>query len=360
MEPESSDCNNWGQRNSFVIPLSEFTMGEREQGTSKTYICSFSDCTASYNKPWKLEVHLCKHTGLKPFPCEREGCDKSFCTKYHLARHEFSHSGEKPFRCTAEGCSEAFTTNANMKKHFGRKHQNIEKLYTCNFEGCGKVFKKNNQLKSHEYEHTKLLPFMCPFEGCERRFPVTSKLKRHEKVHQGYPCKEEGCSFIGKTWTDYQRHKKEKHRVLLQCDQCNKVFRDSWFLKQHQRVHDGQRQVLKCPREGCQRTYTTPFNLQNHIISFHEEQRNFACPHANCGKTFAMKQSLQRHSVVHDPERKKLLKKPRPKRSLASRLSGYQPKKSNVSEPSVLANLLKDTKLCEPCPDGAPEPAVTK
>lgn len=27
------------------------------------FICSFPDCSASYNKAWKLDAHLCKHTG---------------------------------------------------------------------------------------------------------------------------------------------------------------------------------------------------------------------------------------------------------------------------------------------------------
>lgn len=27
------------------------------------FICSFPNCCASYNKAWKLDAHLCKHTG---------------------------------------------------------------------------------------------------------------------------------------------------------------------------------------------------------------------------------------------------------------------------------------------------------
>lgn len=30
---------------------------------SRRFICSFPDCSASYNKAWKLDAHLCKHTG---------------------------------------------------------------------------------------------------------------------------------------------------------------------------------------------------------------------------------------------------------------------------------------------------------
>ncbi|KAJ7996254.1 hypothetical protein DPEC_G00235190 [Dallia pectoralis] len=333
----------------------------------KTFICSFPNCHASYNKAWKLEAHICKHTGLKPFVCEEDGCDKSFCTKYHLARHQLSHSGERPYRCTVDGCTEAFTTGSNLKKHVNRKHNHVDKPpeYVCSFEGCGKAFKKNNQLKSHEcQQHTNLPPFQCTFEGCEKRFAFPNKLRLHEKVHRGYPCKDDGCSFIGKTWTEYTKHRKDVHIVFFQCNECSKVFRDNWFLKQHQRVHAEERQVFVCPRDGCQRSFTTPFNLQSHISSFHEELRPYVCTHEGCGKTFAMKQSLQRHSVVHDPERKKQ-KKPRAKRSLASRLSGYkiksdrpkphepllseiiigqsEPANNVCSEPIELVALLQDT-----------------
>lgn len=111
-------------------------MGERLPG-QKSYVCSFFDCKAKFSKSWKLEAHLCKHTGLvrafarsfkrsgykwrhrygqiikficfclvffpymflspqKPFSCE--SCDRSFCTRYQLTRHELNHSGEKPHK----------------------------------------------------------------------------------------------------------------------------------------------------------------------------------------------------------------------------------------------------------------------
>ncbi|XP_048045702.1 general transcription factor IIIAa [Megalobrama amblycephala] len=313
-------------------------MHENNNNPSVTFICSFPDCQASYNKEWKLEAHLCKHTGKRPFKCEYNECSKSFCTKYHLARHTLTHTGERPYICTEDGCQEGFTTNTNLKKHISRIHRHETKQYICTFEGCGKAFKKNNQLKTHECSHTQLLPLLCSHEGCGRRFSQRGHLKRHEKVHKGYSCTAEGCSFVAKTWTEMTNHSKV-HIVRVQCDQCKKTFRDSWFLKQHQHVHSKERMVFHCPRDGCTRSYTTAFNLQSHILSFHEQQRSFICTHPGCGKSFSMKQSLQRHGVVHDPEKKQL--KPRPKRSLASRLSGHKPKKkrqaktSNTDESSI-------------------------
>ncbi|KAM4584246.1 general transcription factor IIIAa [Odontesthes bonariensis] len=334
----------------------------------KRYICSFPGCSAAYNKQWKLDAHLCKHTGVKPYSCERDSCGKSFCSSYHLARHELSHSGVKPFQCPVDGCTEAFTTNTNRVRHISRVHSQEQKKYVCKFDGCGLEFKKNKQLKSHMCEeHTQLPPYRCTYEGCQMRFAFPSKLKRHEKVHKGYPCDEEDCAFTGKTWTELMKHRKEQHRAVLRCELCRKVFRDSWFLQQHQRVHSDTRIVFKCPRDGCDRSFTTVFNLQSHISSFHEEVRPFACTHAGCGKSFSMRQSLHRHSVVHDPERKKL-RKPRSKRSLASRLSGFCEKrviykkhrepeahgesaeeKMDQPVPVELVSLLQDTSLlCSP------------
>ncbi|XP_026159275.1 general transcription factor IIIAa [Mastacembelus armatus] len=338
----------------------------------RLYICSFPSCSKTYNKQWKLDAHLCVHTGVKPYACEHDGCSKSFCSPYHLSRHELTHSRVKPFLCTVDGCTEAFTTNSNRARHVDRIHTQDRKKYVCRFEGCGLEFRKNKQLKSHMCEqHTQLPPYQCTYEGCQMRFAYPSKLKRHEKVHRGYPCTEEGCVFTGKTWTEYLKHRKEQHRVSLRCDQCSKVFRHSWFLDQHRQVHSDTRVVFKCPRDGCDRSFTTTFNLQSHISSFHEGLRPFACTHAGCAKTFSMKQSLQRHSVVHDPERKKL-KIPRPRRSLASKLSGYseakrvvcknrrKPESDSVSahEPTdppgavELVSLLQDSSLlCLPAVD---------
>lgn len=41
----------------------KMTTHENNVYPSVTFICSFPDCKASYNKVWKLEAHLCKHTG---------------------------------------------------------------------------------------------------------------------------------------------------------------------------------------------------------------------------------------------------------------------------------------------------------
>ncbi|KAM8843563.1 general transcription factor IIIAa [Synchiropus picturatus] len=323
----------------------------------KRFICSFPNCPAAYNKQWKLDAHLCKHTGVRPHACDHGGCASAFSTVYHLERHKLVHSGDHPFPCTVPDCHDTFTTNANRARHMERVHVK-QKKYVCKYEGCGEEFKKNKLLKAHVCErHAQAPAYKCSHQGCEKRFTFPSRLKRHEKVHQGYPCTQKPCTFTGKTWTELQRHRKELHPREVKCDQCDKTFRDSWFLHQHQKVHSDTRQVFQCPRDDCSRSYTTVFNLQSHINSFHEELRPFACTHPGCGRSFSMKKSLQRHTVIHDPERKKIPKPRRKivKRSLASKLSGFNEKKKqqlrkgqknpSPAGPVELVSLLQDTSL---------------
>lgn len=78
--------------------------------------------------------------------------------------------------------------------------------------------------------------------------------------------------------------------VELQCDSCSRMFLEAWFLKQHQlRVHSGApKRVFQCSDAGCEKTFTTHFNLENHVVSDHEGKMAFSCTHEGCGKHFAM------------------------------------------------------------------------
>ncbi|XP_075936307.1 general transcription factor IIIA, b isoform X1 [Anarhichas minor] len=223
-------------------------------------------------------------------------------------------------RCLADGCSEVFVTNASMKNHMARVHQHQEKRYQCDHQGCGRDFNKRNQLKAHKCEQHQLLLFRCTISGCTRELPSNGKLKHHVKVHEGYPCEVEACPFQGKTWTEYLKHRKE-HKVKVPCGECEKLFNNAWFLRQHElRVHSGERRKLLCPKRDCGKKFTRRFNLENHVLGDHEGKKPFSCAYAGCEKSFAMKESLWRHGAVHDPAKKKL-KKLHPKKNQPWRLA---------------------------------------
>ncbi|XP_057681112.1 general transcription factor IIIA, b [Corythoichthys intestinalis] len=314
-------------------------MGERLQG-SKTFVCLFFDCKAKFSKSWKLEAHLCKHTGFKPFPCEN--CDKRFCTRYELTRHELNHSGERLHRCPTDDCSEAFVRHSSLKKHVARAHQHKERRYQCTHEDCQASFRKKYQLKAHIGEHQGTLPFCCHVDGCVSEFPSLGKLKHHENMHKGYPCEEELCPFRGKTWSEYQKHRKE-HMVKLPCQTCKRQFNNSWFLRQHEfHRHTEGKRCFPCPKEGCAKTFTHRFNLDNHVLGDHEGKKAFSCAHRDCNRTFAMKESVWRHGVVHDPLKRKL-KKLRPRKKPA--WSAAQAKLQAAAETNKLSAKLCKTQI---------------
>ncbi|XP_077480493.1 general transcription factor IIIA, b [Stigmatopora argus] len=280
-------------------------MGERLPG-SKRFLCSFSDCQALFTKLWKLEAHLCKHTGSKPFSCEN--CDKSFRSRQQLARHELGHGELKPHECPTDGCFEAFVRRGSLKKHIVRAHQHQIEEFQCTHEDCQRRFRKKYQLKAHMGEHQGLLAFCCHVEDCAKEFPSRAKLKHHDNVHKGYPCEEELCPFLGKTWSGYRKHR-QVHRVKLPCQKCKKEFNNRWFLRQHEfHSHAEGKRDFSCPKEGCARTYTRRFNLDEHVLGDHEGKKPFSCTYAGCSRSFAMKESLWRHGVVHDPLKQKLKK----------------------------------------------------
>uniref|UniRef100_A0A3B4ALM9 C2H2-type domain-containing protein n=1 Tax=Periophthalmus magnuspinnatus TaxID=409849 RepID=A0A3B4ALM9_9GOBI len=283
------------------VPLMKICPGILGQCAEKhkRFICSFQGCFAAYNKQWKLDAHLCKHTGVKPHTCGYQGCGKSFCSPYHLARHELIHSGDKPFPCTEEGCSEAFTTNSNRLRHIDRFHRDTQepRLYVCKFEDCGLRFKKNKQLKSHMCEqHEKLPPYQCTFE--ERNILKAQLL----------------TLFFSFFFTS-----------------TGKSFCSPYHLARHELIHSGDK-PFPCTEEGCSEAFTTNSNRLRHIDRFHrdtQEPRLYVCKFEDCGLRFKKNKQLKSHMFIHDPERKKIRKAPN-KRSLASRLSGFEDKKTSA------------------------------
>ncbi|PIO29338.1 hypothetical protein AB205_0003790 [Aquarana catesbeiana] len=195
--------------------------------------------------------------------------------------------------------------------------------------------------------HTGEKPCKCDAPDCDLSFTTMTNMRKHyQRAHLSpsliYECYFADC---GKT---FKKHNQLKIHQYIHTNQ--QPYKNKTHLKDHKRTHEEERVVYKCPRDGCDRTYTKKFGLQSHILSFHEESRPFACGHPGCGKTFAMKQSLDRHANTHDPEKKKM-KKPRPKKSLASRLSGYNPKKLSKTPKSV-------SELRKLPPDGPPDTAT--
>lgn len=107
-----------------IISLS-FTTRDRKTYGQKCdkYICP--TCHKNFLQRSHLRIHLCSHTGEKPFHCVHDGCRKTFSVwsnmRHHM-RNSHSHTGKEPLHCTHAGCGKAFSDQSNMRRHVKRCH----------------------------------------------------------------------------------------------------------------------------------------------------------------------------------------------------------------------------------------------
>lgn len=76
-----------------------------------TCICSF--CSKSFATTRALELHVRRHSGLRPYPCKF--CDKSFYQPSERAVHMRTHTGARPYRCPY--CLKLFRYSGDLKQH---------------------------------------------------------------------------------------------------------------------------------------------------------------------------------------------------------------------------------------------------
>lgn len=85
----------------------------------------------------KLEDHLNKHWGLKPFKCDV--CNKSFISKHQVKLHKKTHNKEKNYKCSK--CDKAFTNTGSLRSH---QLVHAEKTTEVKCKVCNNVFQYRN------------------------------------------------------------------------------------------------------------------------------------------------------------------------------------------------------------------------
>lgn len=81
----------------------------RQKWTPK--ICT--QCGKQYRTNYKLQEHMRKHTGEKPFQCSM--CEKAFRSKIGLAQHFATHTGQFDYNCST--CGKGFQCKSYLIVH---------------------------------------------------------------------------------------------------------------------------------------------------------------------------------------------------------------------------------------------------
>lgn len=220
------------------------------------------------------------------FTCPVDDCNTSYRRKDHLNRHLLQHQG-KLFKCPVENCTKEFTVHGNISRHMKEFHEHKpavpdngkeQSKHVCQEEGCGKEFKYASQLRKHAESHVlQSSETFCGDPGCMKPFASVECLRAHiRSCHQYVNCEVCGSKHLRKNY------------------------------KRHLQTHDEHLPTtLKCSFEGCNHSFTTKSNMQQHVKAVHLKLKPFICSIAGCGMRFAFKhvrdnhEKTSRHVYVH-------------------------------------------------------------
>ena len=142
----------------------------------------------------------------------------------------------------------------------------------CN-KGITDPIESDNACKSSDGKTKQMVQhrrkkYQC--KVCDQYFVSPSKLKNHFRMHTG--------------------------ERPYQCKVCEKVFSQLSSLKRHSRIHTGDRPYT-C--KVCDKNFASSSTLKVHML-VHNEERTFQCE--ICGKRYRFENNLRGHMRVHSGE----------------------------------------------------------
>ncbi|XP_044727324.1 zinc finger protein 470-like [Chrysoperla carnea] len=207
------------------------------------------------------------------------------------------HNKHKAKVLNCNKCELKFYHPLHLKEHQELTHNPSN--FTCNT--CNKVYTNIYDLKRHKFKRSTL---QC--QRCDKSFKDRCSLKKHTKEVHSRIEKYVTCHICGRSITKkcLQNHLEthNEHRDKVKCDICSKELSQQSLQNHIRQVHGDQKAIRNHLCNICGFAARKPSDLQRHLL-IHSTERPYACD--RCEKTYRRDDSLKQHiSHVHLNERK--------------------------------------------------------
>lgn len=199
----------------------------QKKKSEKLHSCSI--CNKKFCKKTSLNVHMARHTNVRPYTCYL--CSKSFAVQWELSSHQKIHTAAH--KC--QFCPKTFTVQSKLQRH-ERTHTN-ERPFTCTFDDCNKSFSDKRNLTAHEITHSGVRDFLC--DVCNKSYKTRCHLNDHKRAHEKASFKCEICGAVYKWKANLLMHMK-KHKGYL-CLNCKKDCGKLSVLVKHRKLCENRK-----------------------------------------------------------------------------------------------------------------------
>ena len=79
----------------------------------------------SFVTKWKLQYHMNRHKGLKPYRCDWPDCDNAYADCNALSLHKKKHIREEVYECPTKGCHFKCHQWLQLKRHEKKNHSTL-------------------------------------------------------------------------------------------------------------------------------------------------------------------------------------------------------------------------------------------
>lgn len=325
----SINQSNWAahKQDNLLNSYSETSVLANASKTPTPFLCAVCDSYFSKRKHLTLHMLRGKHAGHQTFCCPL--CSQSFLNSSSMKqRLEENHAGELTLgqmTLSMEGLKQNDSSHPEIELQNGtdvyvnnvRDKPSLPESRTSLKVGCSKHSHHSNKQKRHPLEHVAQNEAVVEKSDSHSETTDSDILAASKTSHQTTAQRKVQLkitsilkrSRIGKDkhrvtekeWTPWreaspwqqQPRLAVRPRIRAECYVCGADFKDNNGLRQHVKIHSGQRPFL-CTE--CGSSFPRHTELRRHMRT-HTGERPFLCTY--CGKRFADSSTLTQHVRLH-------------------------------------------------------------